>query len=193
MVKKLWVLGLGLCGCVAGAQADPLSAPVITVPVAPATFEYSAAQPARFMAWGGLSSEVFILPGAMLGVSAPVGQTNNLDVLLRLSGSVTVLPLGGDSVDANGNMGGAAFLLPLPGANLDLLLSSNKPGLKWYAGPSVGTLMGAAWLFGGVAGVQNEFREGNWGYFVEGKVRALTLGSGWLVSPGLNLGLTYRF
>ncbi|WP_412028586.1 hypothetical protein [Deinococcus yunweiensis] len=145
--------------------------------------------------WGGVGTELFIVPGVRLGLSAPVGQVSGLNMAVRGTAGVLVLPLPGDSVDSNGNLSGGVFPLPLVTGDLDLLLSRDRSGVGFYGGPSVGTVAGAAWLFGGVAGYTNTFGSSNWGYYVEAKVRGAILpaadGAG--ISPGVHLGLTYRF
>lgn len=145
-----------------------------------------APQPApdRFTVWGGASTEFYVLPGVMVGASAPVGRVGNLNLALRASAEAILVPL----ADAPG---------PLPIVNADLLLSGGGRGLRVYGGPSVGTVLGYAWLLGGVAGVRGDFGTGPWGYFAEAKARVGYVAGGdggaALVLPGGNLGVTYRF
>lgn len=136
------------------------------------------------MLWGAVSSEFFILPGLFVGLSGPVGTTGNMNLVLRGSLEVTGNP--GETFDGTP-------VLPFVFGNADLLVTSSRPGLKWYAGPSVGTLMGGVFLVGAVGGVRNEFGNSALGWFAEGKLRAAFVSSTVLPSPGARLGLTYRF
>lgn len=143
--------------------------------------------------WGGVGTELFIVPGVRLGLSAPVGQVSGLNMAVRGTTGVLVVPLVGDP--APGTQSGGVLPFPLVTGDLDLLLSRDRSGVGFYGGPSVGTVAGAAWLFGGVAGYTNTFGSSNWGYYLEAKVRGAILpaadGAG--ISPGVHLGLTYRF
>jgi hypothetical protein len=150
---------------------------VVTAPPA------SAPASERLTLWGGVASELYVLPGVMIGASAPVGRLGNVNLALRAGAEAIIIPV----ADIPG---------PLPVVNVDLLLSGRGRGLQVYGGPSVGTVLGAAWLLGGVAGVRGSFGAGPWGYFAEGKARVLYVGAegrGALFTPGLNLGVTYRF
>ncbi|MFC3835469.1 MULTISPECIES: hypothetical protein [Deinococcus] len=142
--------------------------------------------------WGGLGTELFIVPGVRLGLSAPVGQVSGLNMAVRGTAGVLVVPLVGDP--APGTQSGGVLPFPLVTGDFDLLLSRDRSGVGFYGGPSVGTVMGQAWLFGAVAGYTNTFGSGTWGYYVEGKLRGI-VGPADLrgVSPGLHLGVTYRF
>lgn len=140
--------------------------------------------PDRFTIWGGVGTEFYVLPGVMIGASAPVGRLGKVNLAVRASAEALLIPL----PDANG---------PLPFVNVDLLLSGSGRGLRAYGGPSVGTIPGFAILLGGVGGVRGDFGVGPWGYFAEAKARvgfgAAGGGGTVLVLPGVNLGVTYRF
>lgn len=158
------------------------------VPSVPQLPEMPQAQPTRdrFTVWGGLGTELYVLPGVTIGASAPLGRVGNVNLALRAGAEAILIPL----ADAPG---------PLPIVNAALLLSPSGGGrgLQVYGGPSVGTVLGYAWLLGGVAGVRGDFGAGPWGYFAEGKARMLFIGTGdggaALFTPGINLGVTYRF
>lgn len=138
----------------------------------------------RFTVWGGLSTEFYALPGVMVGASVPVGRVGGMNLGLRGSTEAILLP----AADVPG---------PLTFVNVDLLLSGSGRNLRAYGGPSVGTLLGFAWLLGGVGGVRGDFGGGPWGYFAEAKLRflygAASDGGGTVFAPGLNVGVTYRF
>ncbi|CAM4444781.1 hypothetical protein [Deinococcus marmoris] len=140
--------------------------------------------PDRFTVWGGVGTEFYVLPGVMIGASAPVGRLGKVNLAVRASAEALLIPL----PDANG---------PIPFVNVDLLLSGSGRGLRAYGGPSVGTIPGFAILLGGVGGVRGDFGAGPWGYFAEAKARvgfgAAGGGGTVLVLPGVNLGVTYRF
>lgn len=175
----------------AGAQTAP-GTPIFVQPpqqqtqvgVTPTPQTQPAAD--RFTVWGGVGTELYVLPGVTLGASAPVARVGNVNLALRAGAEAILIPL----ADAPG---------PLPIVNADLLLSPSGGGrgLQVYGGPSVGTVLGYAWLLGGVAGVRGDFGAGPWGYFAEGKARMLFIGTGdggaALFTPGINLGVTYRF
>ncbi|EYB69259.1 hypothetical protein DEIPH_ctg010orf0028 [Deinococcus phoenicis] len=139
------------------------------------------AAPGSVTVWAGLSSEVLILPAPYAALSVPLSPG------MALRGGVQYLP-------------GEAAL------GADLLFGAAARG--FYGGPSAALIVGdlPGWLAGGVLGYRNSFGGGRWGYFVEGKARYLFLKNGasghepWstpqdlrIVSPGLGLGLTYRF
>ncbi len=140
--------------------------------------------PDRFTVWGGVGTELFVLPGAMIGASAPVGRLGRVNLALRASAEAIVVP----AADVPG---------PLPFVNVDLLMLAGGRGVRAYGGPSVGTIPGFAVLLGGVGGVRGDFGAGPWGYFAEAKARVVfgAAGGGGTVPvlPGLNLGVTYRF
>ncbi|GGO24165.1 hypothetical protein [Deinococcus humi] len=140
--------------------------------------------PDRFTVWGGVGTELYVLPGVLLGASAPIGHLGGVNLALRASAEAVIVPV----ADLPG---------PLPFVNVDLLLSGSGRGLRAYGGPSVGTIPGFAILLGGVGGVRGDFGAGPWGYFAETKARVAfgaAGGSGaMLVLPGVNLGITYRF
>ncbi|QFP77511.1 hypothetical protein [Deinococcus sp. AJ005] len=156
------------------------------VPGAPQVVITPTPQPApdRFTVWGGVGTEFYVLPGVMIGASAPIGHLGKVNLALRASAEALLIPL----PDANG---------PLPFVNVDLLLSGGGRGLRAYGGPSVGTIPGFAILLGGVGGVRGDFGAGPWGYFAEAKARvgfgAAGGGGVALFLPGVNLGVTYRF
>lgn len=147
----------------------------------------------RFTVWGGLSSELVVLPGVNVGVSAPVGS----NLTLRGTVGATLLVFVGDGVDENGALTGAAAGLPLPTVGADLLFGRTSPGTRVYGGPSLAVAFGLdsnpVFAVGGVAGIRGDFGGGPWGYYAEAKLRALLVPGAALPSPGLNIGVTYRF
>ncbi|WP_189071521.1 hypothetical protein [Deinococcus sedimenti] len=130
--------------------------------------------------WGGVGTEVYLLPTLSLGLSADVAQLPSGTLSVRGTASATLIPL----PDVTG---------PIPVVGADLLFRGNRAGLNVYGGPSVGTILGAAWLLGGVVGVQGPLGQGNWGYFGEVKARYLVVPGQGVFAPGVNLGVTYRF
>lgn len=144
------------------------------------------------MLWGSISDEALLMPGLSVGLSALVGQVNGVNLELRGTVGAHVILLPFETFDPNGGGG-----LPIPiSGNLDLLLSTGKRASNWYFGPSMGTLSGAVWMFGGVLGGRSTFGSSNWGYYGEAKLRAAVLSGDsnvFFAPPSLNFGLTYRY
>ncbi|MDV6373361.1 hypothetical protein [Deinococcus arenicola] len=191
LLARTLALAFALTATLASAQTAPVQTPPELVPTAtpviispPVVLTPQPLTPAsdRFTVWGGVGTEFYLLPGVMLGASVPVGRLDGIDLGIRASAEATIIPL----PDATG---------PIPFVNVDLLFSGSGRGLRAYGGPSVGTVLGYAWLLGGVGGVRGDFGAGPWGYFAEAKARVLYAGGGGgaLFAPGVNLGVTYRF
>lgn len=139
--------------------------------------------------WLGLGTEFFLIPELQLAASVPVYGSGRLNVNVR------------------GNVDVSYGLYAL---GTDVLLNQGNRG--WYGGPSAAVIVGGpqtGWVAGGLAGYRAVLGE-HLGFFVEGRVRYLHLpqflenrpqpGQPALppsdfsyVSPGLHLGLTYRF
>jgi len=127
--------------------------------------------------WGGPATEVYILPGLSAAVSFPVMP----DTALRLGAEAILVP----RPDVN---------LPLPVVNADVLFGEHYGDTVLYAGPSVGTVLGAAWLLGGVAGVQRPFGDSPVGWYAETRLRFGTdFRNAFIFLPGVSVGLTVRF
>ena len=189
-VKSLPVLlALSLAGAAAAQEGTPVfvqppqtqTAPAQTAPVlTPATAALPA--PDGVTLWGGLASELYILPGITAGVSAPVFQTPALSVSVRGTLDAIFLPVADLPVAA----------APLIGA--DLLLGTRLRGINVYGGPGAGTVLGLVSWVGGTAGLRGTFSpEGHLGYFGELKARYFLDSAGSIFSPGARFGLTYRF
>lgn len=168
-------------GVTAHFRATALTLAALTPGVASAQ---SSSAPDGPTIWGGLSSEVLILPTLYGALSLPL-TTTSPQVALR---------------------GGVQYLAGEVAFGADLLLGAGARGL--YGGPSGAVIVGTSpgWMAGALVGYRNTFSGGRWGYFVEGKARYLFLKDATtahhpgatpqdlsVVSPGLGFGLTYRF
>lgn len=134
--------------------------------------------------WGGVSSELIIVPTLYGAVSVPAGAAAP-NLLVR---------------------GGLQYV-GYTALGADLLFSAGPRGV--YGGPSAAVIFGenSGWLAGGVLGYRNTFGGSRLGFFVEGKARYLFLNDAVtpnyppgspaqdfrFVSPGVGFGLTYRF
>lgn len=103
--------------------------------------------------WGGLSSELLVVPTLSAAVRVPVGTAGDLHVNLRGTAETTI------GVTALG---------------AEVLLSRGSSGL--YGAPSAALILGrsSGWLAGSVIGYRHQQRE-RIGFFVEGKLRYLVL------------------
>ncbi|PTA68915.1 hypothetical protein [Deinococcus arcticus] len=138
--------------------------------------------PTGLTLWGGLGTEVFVIPGATLGLSATVAQLPRMNVDLRGSASAYLLPV----PDVNG---------PFTAFNAELLFSGRNSNFNLYGGPSVGTVLGGLWTVGATGGLRGQFDGGNLGWFSEAHLRAAFDSAGLFPFPlvGGTFGVTYRF
>ncbi|CAM4057309.1 hypothetical protein [Deinococcus frigens] len=161
------------------------------VPSTPQTL-WPQPAPEQFTVWGGLSSEVLILPELFAAVSAPVLNVGQTRLNLRA---------------------GMEVFYGLIALNAEALIGGNGGGL--YGGPSTALMLGAnsGWAAGGVLGYRSRPSQSRLGFFAESKLRYLVLRNVTpissplllpgqtpsapadlrLLSPGLRLGVTYRF
>ncbi len=150
--------------------------------VSPSSLSSASSGREGLTVWGGLASELFILPGLSAGLSVGVGQVGAASVSVRGMADVIFFPVADVSVP----------IVPLVGA--DLLFSGPVGNVTVYGGPGVGTILGQVFWVSGTAGIRNPFGSSGWGYFGEFKGRYVFDSAGTvLFSPGTRLGLTYRF
>lgn len=160
---KLLASALSLAAVLGSATAQPARAPV------------------QWTLWGGLNAQTVYLPGISLGISRTVGQVGALDLSVRGVLDVVLIPASESPVP-----------LPAPLLGADVLFSGPVGDLTVYGGPGVGTFLGDAFWISGTAGLREEFGEGRWGYFGEVKAR-YSWAQASNLTPGVRLGLTYRF
>lgn len=160
-----------------GEPAVPTPAPAAVAaptPAAPVRGPFTSA-----LVWGGLATEVFILPGPVVGVSVPVADR----MAVRLNAEAIVFPF---------NYGAL-----LPVANTEVLFGNMYGDMALYAGPSVGALLnvgGRAWLLGGVAGTHRAIGDSGLGWYAEARLRYGTdFQTSAIFMPGLSMGLTVWF
>lgn len=190
-------------------EPAPQPAPVTeSAPVAPAKPTFTFGSPATLQVtttlvsitraeqatlWGSLTSEMLVFPGLSLAVSYPIAQTPSYKLLGRATAETY-------------------FLYGAFGADL---LMTNASG-NFYGGPSAALVVGGngGWMAGGLLGYRHDMNlmDGRLGYFLEAKVRYLvlkdaissdlppypgyygnTVSDFTFPSPGLKLGLTYKF
>lgn len=137
--------------------------------------------PGQWTMWSGLNGETVHLPGISLGVSRSLGQVGTLDLSVRGLLDIVLIPASESPVP-----------LPAPLLGADFLLSGPVGNATLYGGAGVGTFLGDAFWLSGAAGLRDSFGAGRWGYFGEVKAR-YSWGQGGNLTPGVRLGLTYRF
>ena len=175
-------------------QALPTPAAAPTAAVLASTAPAPA--PDGVTLWGGLSSELLVLPLLNLNVSVPVVQGLGYSVSARV----------GLETFFAASAVGADVVLGRPG------------GQGVYGGPGAAYIFGQdlkGWRAGVNVGYRDTFGQSRVGYYAEAKLNYLSLtapacaypttpyGYGseptdcsntvWLASPGLRFGLTYRF
>jgi hypothetical protein len=174
----------------------PVLSPVQALPTPAAVLASAAPAPAPdgVTLWGGLASELLVLPLLNLNLSVPVAQGPGYSVSARV-GLETFF--GASAVEAD-------VLLGRPG------------GQGVYGGPGAAYIFGQdlkGWRAGVNVGYRDTFGQSRVGYYAEAKLNylsVLTTGScGYgdpayapsdtctsdfsIASPGLRFGLTYRF